>query len=262
MTLRTKVVIVTVALFFLFFAFTDRELTAYGVWRLTGSGTLALSISPSTSLAFAIGDHYFNAKGSGVYDLSKAQTYYEKTLELDPSQPLARYQLARIDFLKGHFDTALIKTNKQIELHGDNPQSTYYLRALIYGYSKQFKEAEKDFLKFIAWKPNSWAAHNDLAWVYFQQGEYQKSFAIAQEGLIHNPGNAWLLNSEGIALLNLGRFTEAAKILTEARLAAGNLHEEDWQRAYPGNDPRVASGALQKMREAIDLNLSLATLHK
>lgn len=244
------------AFFFVFFA-SSESMARLVAFRLN-LASLALALHPQASFATEMGNHYFNSERGGVYDLQEAKYYYSKSLEFDPQESLAWYQLSRIDFLNGDFPGALEKANRQIELHGDNPQSIYYLRALIYGYWGKYEEAEADFLKFLEWKPNSWAAHNDLAWVYFQQGKYEEAELIARKGLTANPGNAWLLNILGVSLLNQKELPEARKALAAAAEAAAALTPADWQRAYPGNDPKLAAGALSKMRDTIALNISLA----
>ena len=45
----------------------------------------------------------------------------------------------------------------------------------------------------------------------------------------------------------LGRALEEAK----------KLNERYWEKAYPGNDPRVAAQGLKEMLQAIESNLSL-----
>jgi len=237
--------------------FVDKKMLAEKSWQSTHTPSLSLFIAPSAALASEIANYYFNVEESGVYDLVKARKYFEKSLELNPEEPLAWYQLARIDFLEGKSGEALQKANKQILLHGDTPQSVYYLRALIYGYDKQFREAELNFLLFLKWKPESWAAHNDLAWIYFQEGDFNSAERVAKEGLESNPQNAWLLNILGVSLLNEKRSSEAHDILVSAAAAAGKLSPLDWQRAYPGNDPAAAAKALQEMQNTIAENLAL-----
>jgi tetratricopeptide (TPR) repeat protein len=225
---------------------------------------VALFLDRDNILAEHIGNYYFNEFDNGAHDLDKAEEYFIKALEIDPQSPVSWFQLARIDFLRGNFQSALYKINKQIELHGDEMKNAYYIRGLIHGFDGQLGKAEQDFLKFLSFEAESrgWAVHNDLAWIYFRQGNYERAEHFANQGLLYNPGNAWLLIMRGVSLLNLGEKQEAKKVLEEALAAVEQLTEEDWQGAYPGNDPRVASQGLREMREVVEFNLGLVTVGK
>ncbi|MCW9054900.1 MAG: tetratricopeptide repeat protein [Candidatus Pacebacteria bacterium] len=215
-------------------------------------------LNSSATQTLEIGNYYFNVGGEGVYDLERAEFYFEKALEIDPEVPDAWHQLARIDFLRGHFVGALYKINKQIEVHGDGLMSSYYIRGLILGYMGRYDEAEKDFLTFLAWDPENWAIYNDLSWVYFSEGQYGRSAEYARKGVELHPNNPWLLNMFGMSLVNLGQREEGHVVLHEAYDRAQELTESDWHKAYPGNDPRVAREGLQNILDTISRNLTLS----
>lgn len=226
----------------------------------TGFVLLLFSILPHPVDANKIlvrGNYFFNVYGDGVYDLQKAAHYYEAALRIDPTVPDAWHQLARIDFLNGDFDEALVKINKQLELHGDSFMASYYIRGLIYGFMKEYDHAESDFKTFLTWDPKNWAALNDLAWVYFSQGRYTETADVAASGLSFAPTNPWLLTMRGVALLNMGQTDEARALLQEAQQQARQLTTRVWSYAYPGNDPRLAGEGVEQMRAVIAANLAL-----
>lgn len=107
-------------------------------------------------------------------------------------------------------------------------------------------------------RQNEWAGYNDLAWLYFQLGDYEKTLSVSESGLQNSSDNAWLLNMHGLALHNLGRSEEAKEYFDRAKKRVDTLTPEDWGRAYPGNDPAIYAEGLARMREAIEHNLSLA----
>lgn len=217
----------------------------------------AFLYSGNAPLLLQIGNHYFNTDGEGAYDLMRAEYYFTKALAADSSVPDAWHQLARIDFLRGNFVTARSKIDTQIALHGDSLMSSYYIRGLIAGFQKDYGQAEKDFKRFLVWDPKNWAAHNDLAWIYFEQGKFEEAADIAHDGLRYGPQNPWLLTARGVALMNLGNKPEALALLSSARYYAHNLTADNWERAYPGNDPAIASFALREMQKSIAHNLAL-----
>ncbi len=224
------------------------------VWSHTRQATLATLLAPEdAALRFTIGNYYF---GGGAYDTKKAEGYFRKALELDPNLQGPHYQLARIYFVQGDFYDATREINKELELHPDFKRS-YYVRGLIYGYSGKLKEAEEDFKKFLEWKPDSWAGYNDLAWILFQEGKYKESADAAQKGLVYAPDNAWLLNSLGVSLLNLDDKNGAKEAFDKALLMAGQMNEDGWGKAYPGNNPEIYGEGFVKMKESIEQNLKL-----
>ena len=224
------------------------------VWSKTNLAPVATFLDPNNAeLQFIIGNYYF---GSEAYDVDKAQGYFEKALEIDPKIAGAHYQLARVYFIGGDFRTALDEINKEIELYPDFKRS-YYVRGLIYGYSRRYAESENDFKTFLEWKPDSWAGHNDLAWIYFQEGKYKEARDIALSGLKIAPDNPWLLNSLGVALLNIGDKTGARDAFTKSLAIVGSMTEKSWGVAYPGNDPSIYVEGFTKMKESIETNLKL-----
>jgi tetratricopeptide (TPR) repeat protein len=228
--------------------------TATIVWQATKCSACALFLNPdSPELRFAIGNYYF---GGGAYDLDRAEEHYQATLALQDPFPGARYQLARVFFIRGSLKRALIEINKELETYPDN-QRSYYIRGLINGYDKRLTEAAADFKKFIAWKPDTWAGYNDLAWIYFEKGDFASVRDTARAGLANNPDNPWLLNSLGVALLNLQDKGGAKEAFTKALTLLNSMTEESWGRAYPGNDPADHADGFAAMREFIQQNLKL-----
>ena len=222
---------------------------------------LSFALAPGfwAKLALHAGNFYFNVEGDGVYNLDKARKYFEIALKLDPKVPDAWHQLSRIDFLRGDFYTALTNINKQIELHGENFMASFYVRGLIQGYMCKISAAEEDFKKFLEWDSQNWAALNDLAWIYFQQGEYEKAEEASRQGLDVAPQNPWLLNSLGVSLLNQGAKAEAREVFLKAQNYVALLTEKEWQKAYPGNDPKLADHGIENIKKIIAANLELAS---
>lgn len=235
-------------------AYNYRGMVGRSVWKYFHAESVATAINPKdASLQFAIGNYYF---GGGSYDIEKAQSYFGKALEIDPMLQGPHYQLGRTYFIQSAFFDARREIDKEIELHPDFKRS-YYMRGLVNGYTRHYAEAEFDFQEFLKWKPESWAAHNDLAWIYFQEGKYKEAAETAQEGLKDAPDNPWLLNSLGVALLNIGKKKEAKEAFTKALASLNAMSPKDWGAAYPGNNPRIYSEGFAKMEASVEANLKL-----
>lgn len=224
-------------------------------------GFLMFIVTFHTSLArgfLYLGNGFFG--GVLPYNLSLAEVSYTVALALDENVPDVWHQRARISFLDGNFPQARERINTQLTLHGDGLMASYYIRGLINGYDKRYKEAEEDFSRFLVWDPSNWAANNDLAWIYFAQGKFAEAEARSREGLLYNDTNPWLLTMHGMSLFNLGQKEEAQRELTKAKTEALTLTSTDWQKAYPGNDPTIAPEGLAALVKTIETNLEL--VHK
>lgn len=217
--------------------------------------------------AFEKGQYYFNSDDdpNGPYDLEKARAYYEAALAKDPQvDELAWYQLGRIDFLEGDFDTAIERFGKQREYFADTIPNVHYMLGLTYGYrarwggrESDWQKAEDEFDLFIGIAPTAPWPRVDLAWVYFAQGKYEDMVPVLEEGLQYHPDNAWLLNMYGLALLNTGDRQKAHDVFVHAKESAAELSLADWGKTYPGNDPADWPRGLTEFRETIEKNRAL-----
>jgi len=217
---------------------------------------LAFMIDTNAARAFEIGDYYFE-NPAGPYRPDAAAKYFARTLSLDPTHPHAHHQLARIFFLRGNFDKALAEINVQIELHGESSISSYYVRGLILGYMGQPEQAEQDFRHYLSKRERNWGAYNDIAWIYFQLGNFEQMREEAVYGLRIAPNNPWLLTTYGVAEMNLGNKAAARDSFEAALSAIVTTTPEEWSRVNPGNDPAIAERGLEEMRRTIEKNIDL-----
>lgn len=217
---------------------------------------------------FERGEYYFNAYNSpdGEYDLKLARQYYTQAIEEGSEEQTVWYQLGRIDFLEGNYNAALYKFEKQISLHGDAIPNVYYMKGLTHGYKARregveddWKKAEENFQKFLAYDLESPWTRTDLAWVYFSQGKFTEMLSLLEDGLSYEPYNPWLLNMYGLALLNTGSKKEAHEQFLLAKEYVGYLSPEDWGRTYPGNDPSTWVQGLAEFQSLIQKNLDLTS---
>jgi len=208
--------------------------------------------------AMRLGNHYFN--GPGGYDLDKAEAGFKEAVEIDSKILWGHYQLARVYFVKGEKDKALEEINKELEANPENLRSLY-VRGLIYGAMGRLQEAESDFKNFTMWAPKEWAGYNDLAWILAKEGKYADAEKVAGEGIkeaIGGEENAWLWNSLGVAQLNLKKYNDAEKSFRKALKLARNMTENEWARAYPGNNPEESARGLDAFKIAVQANFNTA----
>jgi len=234
--------------------FCTKAKLALFVWKTVPVPALALALdSHNPVLLRDIGNFYFSSEH---YDIQKAEKYFKEAIEVDVTIPLVHYQLARVHFINGEFIPAIKEIDKEIELY-PNYKRSFYVRGLVYGYLDNFDRAASDFQTFLEAYPNSWAGHNDLSWIYFKKGDFISARDVAQKGLQHYPDNPWLLNSLGIALLNLEQGEEAKRVFEESLKHFENLDTGSWGRAYPGNNPKIYSEGLHQTKDSVMFNMSL-----
>ena len=241
----------------------QRAVMADYLWGEYRLADVSYYLNPSARRAFEIGNYYFNWDFEGAYDLETARFYYQEALTHDQSISGPWYQLGRIDFLEGDFSAAILKFDQQIAAHPDTEDvffdRAHYMRGLTYGYMRQFTLAERDFMELLerSGEDAHWAYYVDLGWIYFSQGKFEELGDVSSEGVMRYPDNPWILSNLGLALMNLG-YVEAAPVFAFALEEAQKLTVSDWERAYPGNDPRLASQGLSEMVAAIEENLAAA----
>ena len=170
----------------------------------------------------------------------------------------AFHQLSRTHFIQGELDTALALAYKEIELYPEHLH-TYYIIGLTLGYMNREREAIDAFAMFIEYKPESWAARNDRAWLQFRIGDIDGALETI-EPVVTITNNPWVQNTYGTLLMNKERYKEARTAFENAKLAVDWMTEASWGRAYPGNDPRIYATGLQAMKTSIANNLKLVDL--
>jgi tetratricopeptide (TPR) repeat protein len=206
----------------------------------------------TSSIFFNQGEKYF---GKDNYNLVRAEKYYKTAIFIDSKYPVVHYQLGRIYFLNGNFNQAIAEFDEELS---DNPtfRQSYYMRGLTYGYMQDYEKSISDFKKYIELAPYEWAPYNDLAWVYLIKNDYQNAENIVLEGLKTDHRNSWLLSNLGIARLNLGKYELAKENFLLAKQYSEKLSASDWDKTYPGNDPKIAESGIHEMKAAIFLNLA------
>lgn len=238
-----------------------------GSWRDTVSLKSArfwferqmLRTYPSAERAYSYADTYFDSATVSQYDLSKAFYFLNKTLEYG-GHPRVHYQRARILFLKSQFAGALREINLQILMYPDELPSAYYMRGLIQGFREHYTEAAQDYEMYLKHDPHNWAAVNDYAWVLLRAKDAQKAAQLVTDVLPYFPQNVWLLNTSAVALFEMGEPVSALDQITLADEMASRLTEDDWLRAYPGNDPAAAGKGIDHVRASIERNMHMISL--
>lgn len=240
------------------------------LWSRYHAGTLALVFDRTdAALAYSIGAYYFgNQSKIGTaearpYDTDLAQEAFSKAISIQPTLPLAHYMRARIAFVNADFDAGIADINAELALVPTNKRPLY-MRGLMYayrGHKGDLDLAAADFREFVAWAPREWAGYNDLAYVLAKGGNYADAVIALRQGIAqakNGSTNPWLWDALGVMELNLKHYQASVAALEKAQSYAASLTETDWQLAYPGNDPSLASSGVKALQDSIVRNLAKA----
>ncbi len=219
---------------------------------------VALLLAPSADRAYAYGTRHFNATDPAHYNLARAEKMYTLALSMDPAFPYTHHQIARIAFLKGDHARALVHINESIDRDPD--PSSFYIRGLIKGFVGDYEGAARDYRTFLREKPTSWAGINDYAWVLLKADRPLEALVAVDWGLIYSPENVWLYNNKATAHMELGQYELAYDAALRAQEMVGGVSEEEWLRAYPGNDPLIAAEGIEALKNAIEINIHTISL--
>lgn len=220
-----------------------------------GYENVAYAFDPSANRAFAYGERHFDSANPTQYDIGRAEYFFKLAAAKDLTLPYVYHELARIDFLKGNFNSALAKINFQIQMQGDTTPNSYYIRGLIEGYMEEYKSSAKDYEHFLQSDPRNWAALNDYAWVLLKAQRFQDAADTTARGLVDFPENPWLLNSRATALYEMHQYPAALAAAQKANTVVANVTEVQWLHAYPGNDPKIGGEGLAAFKKAISDNM-------
>jgi tetratricopeptide (TPR) repeat protein len=239
--------------------FADQKVL-FGLLLVAFAAIFLLLSRPSAQELFALGEKHFSSSQPALYDIKRAEYYFERVAKIDPTYPYLYHELARISFLKGQFERALARINLQISLQGEDSPSSYYVRALIEGYMGDYPSAAADYEHFLEAHPNNWAAVNDYAWVLLKLHRFEDAVSVTAHGLSYFPDNPWLLNTHAIARYEAGDPSGALRYIEAAVQAVALVNMGEWLHAYPGNDPAIAAQGLAAFQLSVVENMHMIRL--
>lgn len=201
---------------------------------------------------------------------SSAELLLKFSLKIIKKNPNDWFLLGRIYFVEGKLDKS-IEAYNQAALLDPNNEQIYYGLGLSYGYLNDYTFAEKHFQKYldiIEQKKKSgeytthpsghWAGYNDLAWVYFLQGNFAEAEKVTREAL-GKYNNPWLLNMMGAILLNQNKKEEANMYFHRAKEYTTLINSNDFGEAYTGDSPQWRERGFANMKEIIEENIQKST---
>lgn len=194
----------------------------------------------------------------------------KKALELNPKNTQAWFLLGRVNFVLGNLSRSASDFQEVIELDSRNEQA-YYGLGLAHGYQSNLDLAASSFHDYLTiveekkssgeyqdYPPGHWAGYNDLAWIYFLQGNFKEAEKITAEAL-RKYNNPWLLNMMGAILLNQDRKEDAQIYFQRAKEYSQNITAEDFGEAYTGDNKEWHEKGFANMKQIIEENIQNAS---
>lgn len=122
-------------------------------------------------------------------DLEGARVYFENLLENHPQNAYAFYALARIDFARKEFDTAIQKLKKCIEIDPQFADAYSYRGGLpeVYKAKKDLNSAVQFFSELVQADPNNACAYYGLARTYIRKYNWQKALKLITKAIELDP---------------------------------------------------------------------------
>ncbi len=198
-----------------------------------------------------------NTDVSEPYSLEGLATEYEDRLALDENDKDALFSLARIYYIGNQTEKSLTAIAQYKERYPEEKR-IYYISGLANAYGGNLRVAELEFLEFIDSGLSRWPGYLDLAWVYFQQGEFDQSQEKLDIALENFGSNMWLNTSRGAVALAQGENEESLRYLYRAQEQAKTVTVEEWRENYSLNDPAEFENEIDRMRAVIETNITYA----
>jgi len=148
----------------------------------------------------------------GEYE--KAKDIYRRVLELDPSHPNVRRDLAMIFVETGDNDEAKDYLIESLRLTPDDPWSLVVL-ANQYAKEDDQETAAKFVRRALELKPGDPWALNTLATALMEQGKHEEALKCYDEAIANDGSFASAHYGRAMVLIRLDRFEDAAKALRE-----------------------------------------------
>jgi TolB-like protein/Tfp pilus assembly protein PilF len=186
------------------------------------------------------------------WDWAGAEREYQRAIELNPSDPLARIWYAIYLYAMQRFEEAVAQAERAQRLDPVSPLVNTWAGA-AYFFAGRPEEAMVSWQKALELDPSYSDASIVLARTYVTKGLYLQAIAELQKALIFNPREPFVVGALAHAYARAGQREEALKLLGELkRIEAerGSIPTFSFIWAYAGlNDKEHAFAWLEKSYE-------------
>lgn len=195
-----------------------------------------------------------NKKDNGLYN--KALKYSQKAVELSPNTGESHRALASAYRALGRFDDAKREVGKAIELN-PNDSEAYYILWTVTGADTDSKYIKKA----IELNPNLSVAYNDLGYVYYTRGKYEKAAEYLRRAIEINPDLVQAHTNLGLTLVAEKRFDEAQEEYRKAIQIDPNYLIAHYNLGVVLGAQNRIDEAIDEFKKAIGINPSFPEAH-
>ncbi len=242
-------------------------------WSALSVGILSAAYFLSVSLQLSAQEGYFTATSNKNisssytelarkyvltdYDLSKAASFYKKALIHDSANSDAMYELARVQSVRGKYESTIALSERFTEKFPNDPK-ILYTAGLAAGFAGDYAKAESYFDAYLEKNPSSkWQSRLDLAWALYQQGKYTEAHEILTEAVSVFGGNVWLHTSLAAVEHAMGNKDAALAAITQAEDGVGSIDINTWNANYSFNGPEHFAKGIEQVKKVIAINKAL-----
>lgn len=151
---------------------------------------------------------------AGRHDV--AQTYFDRAIQLDPTDVEAHYERARFLRYTLHDSEAALEGFAEAIRRHPLYGKALHERGLLYSNSKQWQLAEQDLRQEIALTPHRYQPYYRLGEVYRQQRRFEQAIEQYTNAIERRPSEAKCYKQRGQMYVELGRFEEAVQDFGQA----------------------------------------------
>ena len=150
----------------------------------------------------------------------EAQSYLNKLQDYSPNRADVYYKLGELKHNKKKYEEAIAAFNKSIHLSQKELEKNWYLfysRGMSYERSKQWKEAEKDFLYALKLSPEQPLVLNYLGYTWVDYGiKLKLAEEFIKKAISLRPKDGYFIDSLGWFYYRQGKYKEAVRELEKA----------------------------------------------
>jgi TolB-like protein/DNA-binding winged helix-turn-helix (wHTH) protein/Flp pilus assembly protein TadD len=153
-------------------------------------------------------------KAQYEWDRTGGKRELQRAIELNPNYAMARLWYSEILGDEGRSEEGIAQVKQAFDL---DPLSLGTNRALAVSFymKRQYEQAIELQRKAIELYPNSFIAHDDLGWMYVQNGMYQEAIAEFDGLLARSPEDTDVLSGLGLAYARAKRKSDARSVLAK-----------------------------------------------
>ncbi len=207
---------------------------SYTLWTHT------LRYEPTWHVAFNNLGLWYTSQG----DLDQAARYYEQALAVRPNFFESRLNLAHTYYRTDRNPEAEAMLRRLLQEEGDNLPKAHHGLAQVLHKREAFVEAEMEYRRSLALKPENLEALTNLGTLIYDLGRISEALALYDQAIYLRPEDAAVRNNRGNSLRMLGRLDEA-----EAEIRYAIRVEPDYADAHSNLGAVLVD--LDRSREAI-----------